>query len=479
MVLAVLKKGSNKMKSIFDGALRKVTARTPLHDLTEATKAIQTALAGQDRGKHAAGSKKAYGANGKGPAERRAETVWSGFAPPNKASEPLLAAPEGIQSTRFAEAWRPNSQSESVKAPEDAGPSNPVADLMSAFSAFQEGLAFPGSLTGDAHQASPMGEVMEMLQRRIVPGWGLPIEPEIIRERVVETPEGAQFLRRTYTSDAGSRDYKLLIPSGAAAAYARAERLPLIVMLHGCKQDPDDFALGTGMNKLAQERGFLVAYPEQSARANQMACWNWFNVKNQERESGEPSIIAGIASEIMSEFDVDPDLVFVAGLSAGGAMAAILGATYPDLFKATGIHSGLPCGAATDIATAFIAMRHGAPIDALSAPETNVRTIVFQGGADRTVHPTNADLIVAFARAGLDRVVETKERGLSKGVAYERTIIADSSGEPQIEYWAIEDMGHAWSGGNREGSFTDPYGPDASREMLRFFLDHRARKKKA
>jgi poly(hydroxyalkanoate) depolymerase family esterase len=456
MVLAALKKGSSKMKSIFDGALRKVSARTTLHDLTEATKEIQTALAG--RGKDAAGSKKSYGANGKGPAKRSAETP---------------AAPEGtIQG-------RPNSRSERVNAPEDAGPSNPVADLMSAFAAFQEGLAFPGSLVEDAHQASPMGEVMEMLQRQIVPGWGLPVEPEIVRERVVPTPDGAQFLRRTYTSDDGSRDYKLFVPSGASGA-ARAERLPLIVMLHGCKQDPDDFALGTGMNELAQEGGFLVAYPEQSARANQMACWNWFLLKHQERESGEPSIIAGIAREIISEFDVDPDSVFVAGLSAGGSMAAILAATYPDLFKAAGIHSGLPCGAATDIATAFNSMRHGAAMEAQSAPETNVRTIVFQGGADRTVHPSNADLIVAFASAGLEGVVERKEIGRSKGgVAYERTIIADWSGAPQVEYWAIEDMGHAWSGGNREGSFTDPDGPDASAEMLRFFLDDRAQKKKA
>lgn len=477
MVLAALKKGSSKMKSIFDGALRKVTARTPLHDLTEATKEIQTALAGRSKN---AGSKKAYGSNGKGPAERRPETVSGGFELPHKASQPPPGAPEvAFQSTRFAEAWRPNSRSERANAPEDPGPSNPVADLMSAFSAFQEGLAFPGSLTDDAHQASPMGEVMEMFQRQIVPGWGLPVDPEIVRERVVPTPEGAQFLRRTYTSDAGSRDYKLFVPSGAARS-ARAERLPLIVMLHGCKQDPDDFALGTGMNELAQERGFLVAYPEQSARANQMACWNWFHVKHQERESGEPSIIAGIASEIMSEFDVDPDLVFVAGLSAGGSMAAILAATYPDLFKAAGIHSGLPCGAATDIATAFNSMRHGAAMEAQSAPETNVRTIVFQGDADRTVHPSNADLIVAFASAGLEGVVERKEMGRSKGgVAYERTIIADWSGAPQVEYWAIEDMGHAWSGGNREGSFTDPDGPDASAEMLRFFLDDRAQKKKA
>jgi poly(hydroxyalkanoate) depolymerase family esterase len=477
MVLATPKKGSSKMKSIFDGALRKVTARTPLHDLTEATMAIQTALAGQGRGKDA-GSKKSYGADAMGPAKRLGETSASEFAPPKKASEPPRVALEGIiESTGFAEAWRPNSPSGSVNVPEEPRPSNPAADLLSAFSAFQKGLAVPGSLTEDAHQASPMGEVMEMFQRHIVPGWGLPVEPEIARQRVVPTPEGAQFLRRTYVSDAGSRDYKLYVPTGVAGA-ARAERLPLIVMLHGCKQDPDDFALGTGMNKLAQERGFLVAYPEQSARANQMACWNWFHVKNQERETGEPSIIAGITSEIMSEFDVDPDLVFVAGLSAGGAMAAILGATYPDLFKAAGIHSGLPCGAATDIATAFNSMRHGAAIDALSAPETNVRTIVFQGGADRTVHPSNADLIVAFASAGLDGVVETKQKGRSKGgVAYERTVIADSSGAPQVEYWAIQDMGHAWSGGNREGSFTDPHGPDASREMLRFFLDHRSKKK--
>jgi len=258
------------------------------------------------------------------------------------------------------------------------------------------------------------------------------------------------------------------VPAGA-----EGRTLPLVVMLHGCTQNPDDFALGTRMNRLAEERGFLVAYPEQPSSANHSACWNWFHRSHQTRDEGEPKIIAGIARAVMEEFGVESGRVFVAGLSAGGAMAAVMAATYPDLFAAAGIHSGLPYAAASDLISGFAAMR-GSAKPASSRPRSRggVRTIVFHGSSDGTVAPSNAEAILSDVRAGLPGPAEVLRRqGEAGGRAYVRTIVADPRGVPHAEAWAIEGLGHAWSGGSREGSFTDERGPDASREMLRFFLE--------
>jgi poly(hydroxyalkanoate) depolymerase family esterase len=259
-------------------------------------------------------------------------------------------------------------------------------------------------------------------------------------------------------------------------------------MLHGCTQNPDDFAVGTRMNQLAEEHGFVVAYPRQPTEANQLACWNWFNPKDQTRALGEPSIIAGITRTIMAELNIDAERVFVAGLSAGGAMAEIMSATYPELYAATGIHSGLAYGSATDAASAFAAMSGAlspvAPSQRkrhLKRPKGRVRTIIFHGASDQKVHPSNAELILAEARADLadsTRTRETQHEGSAGGRAYTRTVIVDPSGVPQVERWAIEGLGHAWSGGCRDGSYTDRHGPDASREMLRFFLETPSRRRK-
>jgi poly(hydroxyalkanoate) depolymerase family esterase len=322
-----------------------------------------------------------------------------------------------------------------------------------------------------ARERRPLGEVLKLLRRADLPG--LRPGPTPARSRkapTVPAPDGAAYLTRTFACAAGSREYKVYVPSGP-----EGRALPLIVMLHGCTQHPDDFALGTGMNRLAEEQGFIVAYPGQPASANPSACWNWFSPAHQTRDEGEPSIIAGITRAIMAEFPVDGARVYVAGLSAGGAMAATMSATYPELYAAAGIHSGLPHGAAADLPSAFAAMRgtskKSAPAQRKTRAKRHVPTIVFHGANDKTVDPSNAEAILADARAGLaGRAREARHEGVAGGRAYTRTLVTDTGGIPHAESWAIDGLGHAWSGGSPEGSFTDDQGPDASREMLRFFL---------
>jgi poly(hydroxyalkanoate) depolymerase family esterase len=320
------------------------------------------------------------------------------------------------------------------------------------------------------------------LRRGDLPSFGLDSAPFVKPRKAppvpVPVPDGAAYLSQTFACAAGSRDYKVYVPS---RKFGR--KRPLIIMLHGCTQNPDDFAVGTGMNWLAEEHGFIVAYPGQPVSANQTACWNWFNLSDQMRDAGEPSIIAGITRTLIAEFDIDAERVYVAGLSAGGAMAAVMSATYPELYAATGIHSGLAYGSATDMASAFAAMR-GATGPAVAAPRRvhlksangRVRSIVFHGASDQRVHPSNAETILAGARAGLTGPAqEMQHAGSAGGRSYTRTVITDASGVPHVEHWAIEGLGHAWSGGHPEGSHTDQHGPDASREMLRFFLEKPAR----
>jgi poly(hydroxyalkanoate) depolymerase family esterase len=279
-------------------------------------------------------------------------------------------------------------------------------------------------------------------------------------------PEGARFEERTFANEAGSRMYKLYIPSGYTG-----QPLPLVVMLHGCTQSPDDFAAGTRMNELAEEQTFLVAYPAQAQSANVSKCWNWFNAADQQRDRGEPSLIAGITRQIMRDFSVEPGRVYVAGLSAGGAAAAIMGSAYPDLYAAVGVHSGLACGAARDMPSAFAAMRQGgAPHH--SGAEQPVPTIVFHGDRDTTVSPINGDQVIAQSKAGSDLRSTVTRRQAPGGISYTRTVECDDSGHPMLEHWVLHGAGHAWSGGSPSGSYTEPKGPDASREMMRFFLEH-------
>ena len=246
-------------------------------------------------------------------------------------------------------------------------------------------------------------------------------------------------------------------------------------MLHGCTQNPDDFAAGTRMNELAERHGFLVAYPAQAADANCLKCWNWFKAGDQARDCGEPSLIAGITREVAAACGADERRIFVAGLSAGAAMAVVLGRTYPDLYAGVGAHSGVPYAAAHDMPSALAAMR-GAPGPQPQGHDRPVRrtpTIVFHGGQDATVDAANGERIALQAVTAVEtpRLQRSLQRGSNAGGrGWQRTVHAEADGRPVVEHWQLDGAGHAWSGGSAGGSYTDPAGPDASAEMLRFFL---------
>lgn len=293
-----------------------------------------------------------------------------------------------------------------------------------------------------------------------------------------------RFVTRTYANAAGAREYKVFVPAAAST-----QPLPVVVMLHGCTQDPDDFASGTRMNALAEEHGFVVVYPKQAPQANVSKCWNWFEAKDQQRDAGEPSIIAGITREVVAEYGADATRVYVAGLSAGGAMAVIMGTTYPDVYAAVGIHSGLAYAAANDVSSAFAAMRgqKARLAKRRARPNASARTvpmILFHGDNDTTVHPSNGEELMAQASraagaASNDKTfaayAQQSERGDAGGRTYTRVSARDGTSKTVLEHWVVHGAAHAWFGGSADGSYTDPHGPDASREMVRFFLQHQSR----
>jgi poly(hydroxyalkanoate) depolymerase family esterase len=306
-------------------------------------------------------------------------------------------------------------------------------------------------------------------------------------------PGPARFLSSSFTGAAGTRAITLFVPTGFDG-----RPLPLAVMLHGCTQDPDDFALGTRMNELAQQQGLFVLYPAQAARSNAHKCWNWFAPGDQRRGAGEPALLAGMVRHVLQTHPVDPDRVYVAGLSAGGAMAAILAREYPDVFAAAGVHSGLPPGAAHDVASAFAAMKSGpaaatprrrassrqhapaATATQATAPRADAAStpiIVFHGDADGTVMAANGDAVIRAALAGhANAVAEAIPCAAAGRRDARRTVWRAAEAAPDAptlaEQWVVRGAPHAWSGGAAAGSYTDPQGPDASREMLRFFLAH-------
>ena len=281
-------------------------------------------------------------------------------------------------------------------------------------------------------------------------------------------PAAGRFIAGSHGDSSGRRDFKLYIPPGAG------ERpLPLVVMLHGCTQNPDDFAAGTAMNDAALAQGFFVLYPAQSQKGNPQRCWNWFKHNHQARGRGEPALLAGMTRAAMASHAIDPDRVYVAGLSAGGAMAAILGDAYPDIYAAVGVHSGLAAGIATDLPSALGAMKSGGT--KIRDRASGVATIVFHGDADATVHPANAEQVIA-ASVGAGAAVEVEHLKAAGGRAYTRRVHRAADGQVLAEQWLVHGAPHAWSGGSARGSYTDAAGPDASAEMIRFFLAHPRRK---
>jgi poly(hydroxyalkanoate) depolymerase family esterase len=357
--------------------------------------------------------------------------------------------------------------------------------------------------------AGPMHDVTETIRRALAAGGLAESAPSVdgdnvidVAARIVPTGEVSpsawehqpsinevpqrpgSFETHQFSNDAGSRAYKVYVPAGASDAPR-----PMMVMLHGCTQSADDFAAGTQMNRLADEHGFMVVYPEQASHANASKCWNWFKPQDQARGAGEPSLIAGIVREVAQRHDADPRRIYVAGLSAGAAMAVVLGETYPEVFAGVGAHSGLPYGSAHDIPSAMAAMkggRSGMPglkniPGAAGTPSRKavqaVPLIVFHGDRDHTVQQTNGVHIVQQARdahgaqaGGADLHVSTLSGVSSGGRRFSRTVYTDTEGQARIESWTLHGAGHAWSGGHASGSYTDGIGPDASAEMVRFFM---------
>jgi poly(hydroxyalkanoate) depolymerase family esterase len=354
---------------------------------------------------------------------------------------------------------------------------------MEATEAIQRALRQQSPMGAAVAPAAPMpAQIVERLLTHV----GAPAHPvDVVSDVPVAAPASSRstralrpdstgaaghFSQRTFVNQAGARSYKLYLPAGR-----RAEPMPLVVMLHGCTQDADDFAAGTQMNALADKLGFVVLYPIQDTDNNPSKCWNWFRPGDQQAGKGEPSIIAGMAREVIASHGIDARRVYVAGLSAGGAMAAVLIQRYPELFAAAGVHSGLPVGSAHDLPSALGAMKGGKGIGRSKAGAVPLISparpmIVFHGDADHTVHPSNGSRLVAPFEKG--QAGQDKERKhVSAGHDYTRHRITTLAGV-DAEYWVIHGAGHAWAGGSRQGSYTDPKGPDASAEMLRFFLAH-------
>ncbi|EHJ93173.1 Poly(3-hydroxyalkanoate) depolymerase C [Vreelandella boliviensis LC1] len=295
--------------------------------------------------------------------------------------------------------------------------------------------------------------------------------PEYARS---EEPQPGAFTAGRFTNQVGTRDYKLYIPSGYTG-----QSLPLVVMLHGCTQNPDDFAAGTEMNRLAEEQQCCVLYPAQPMTANHSKCWNWFKAEDQQREGGEPEIIAGMTRQIIDTHGLDGSRVYVAGLSAGAAMATTLAMTYPDLFAAVGVHSGLPHGVAKSLPDALGAMQGGTgPLGGGNQAKgigwaSDVPAIIFHGDRDTTVHPSNADRVAAQYSTSCQAGASVEKGKVANGHGYTCTTHHNAKGETHLEQWQVHGAGHAWSGGSTKGSYTDPKGPDATKEMLRFFMQHR------
>lgn len=343
-------------------------------------------------------------------------------------------------------------------------------DPMSAQAVIQRALRQAQShLPEDSPGRAPLDQAIDVIARLLpeTPSALAPSAAPIHPAGTTAHANAGRFSAGTHAAAGLRCDYKLFVPANTAG-----RAMPLVVMLHGCTQNPDDFAAGTRMNELAAAQGFMVLYPAQSQRMNPQRCWNWFKHSHQARGRGEPALIASLTRQVMSEHPVDARRVYVAGLSAGGAMAAILAQTYPELFAAAGVHSGLAAGSASDLPSALAAMKSGAGGKLQATCATPI--IVFHGDADATVHPTNGeDVVASSARARSSTQARVNARPGARSATRRVHLAAD--GEVVAEHWVVHGAGHAWAGGSPQGSYTDSRGPDASAEMLRFFLEHPGR----
>ena len=324
---------------------------------------------------------------------------------------------------------------------------------------------YTGAIPGGLHGSISLEDLLSRLPgngRMKVPGYAAKPQPQL----------PGSWLEGSYANSAGAREYRLYVPSG----YRAGQRVPLITLLHGGTQTPEDFAAGTRMNELAERHTFLVVYPKQPTSANPMRYWSWFQRAHQQRGAGEPSLIAGITEHVIAEYALDAARVYVAGFSAGAAMAAVMAACYPDLYAAVGVHSGLAYGVASDVASAFKAMKQGAPASG-HAGGKSVPLIVFHGDGDPTVNLVNAKCLVEgqLRSAGAQSARYQLQNTLVQvpgGRECTRSVFSDAGGTPVIEQWIVHGGGHAWAGGSPLGSYTDPLGPDASAELVRFFAQH-------
>ena len=459
------------LQKVFVQTMLKATRLTGKGSLMDATRLIQRALASLGTGAPSApagpatpdrppGNDQHYS----GPSHRTGDVTDVKVKPtaqgPTTSATPLATAPAGPAAndvTVSPDVAQPPLSARTVSRrslPEDA---------------FGETLS-PNFVLSPSPEHSPSAQ----------PSAFIPPAPAAAPAAPVHRP-GA-FTESTIQFKGEQYAYRLYVPaspvaSSAADATATFGPLPLVVLLHGCKQNALDFARGTGMNALADQHQIVVLYPEQLSKANSGNCWNWFEPSHQTR-SGEPGMIAALTRKTIAasqgDVQIDPDRVYIAGLSAGGAMSAVVAELYPDIFAAVGVHSGLPAGAAQSMIGAFGAMRRGGPVQTATA----MPTIIFHGTADKTVHPDNGEHASGAARAALgnsglelvknEQIMRAKDQRPAK-----RTTYMDDSGKPYVEHWTVDNGGHAWSGGHASGSFTDPHGPSASEAMLAFFLQHK------
>lgn len=324
----------------------------------------------------------------------------------------------------------------------------------------------------------------------IVPAGTAEARPSPLDAPIGSSTMGAdtgRFVSGVFESMNGTRVYKLYVPG----SFDKTKRQMLVVMLHGCTQDADDIARGTQLNEAAERDGFLVLYPEQPSSANPKKCWNWYDPAHQRRDAGEPAIIAGLTTRTMRDYAIDDARVYLAGVSAGGAMATQVAAAYPELFAALMLHSSPPFSAATNVVSALQVMQKGVadPLDnarqaveSMGKRKRAIPVLVVHGAKDAVVASVNGEQAAlqwaATSRLATGAGVGTApkplevEYGEANGYRFTRRRFHEANGHELVAFVLVEGLGHAWSGGSTTGTFTDARGPDATQLMLDFFRAH-------